>query len=344
MNARVRESINAMVVGVGRFGKHHARILSQLNRRNQSNIPRIDRLIVSCTGMDQARQAAAALKRDHRIAVSDIVPTVIRDVSDFNNVLSTYSPRFIAITARDKTKGDAIHADYALTAIKHGGVLCEKPFSSADGNGSSLIPLEKLMTSPHANGFGLELPMAVVFNELKLLPEIYQRLSNTRSIRFYWHGPTRTNLELVDDLALHPWSLLPEDLEARIIEVVSESKRAVIRLQLRYPESHRHTDCLMTLYRGGTFRAIECRDLTVSFRINAGNVDIIQLPTTPNQHSADNETREVLLRTVENPLEHHIISVLRQKPIVGLERTYRSQYFLEALHGYTRKDAFFRLT
>ena len=344
MIAQIRDSINALVLGVGRFGRHHARILSQLNRKNQADVPRIDRLIVSCTGMERARQAATVLRRDRGVSVSDIIPVVIAHAWELKEVMARYSPRFVAITARDKTRGDTIHGDYARIALQYGMVLCEKPFASATGNGTSLIPLKKLTADPKADGFGLELPMAVAFKELRRLPNLYQRLLKARLIRFYWHGPTRTNTELIDDLVLHPWSLLPEDLEAQLIKVDSQPKQAFIHLQLLNPATRKKAVCFIALYRGGTFRAIEFEDITVSFRVNAGDVELFQLATTPNQPNEEYNSQGTPLLTVENPVEQHIVNALKRKPIVGLERTYRSQFFLEKLHGHQGGETTFRLT
>ncbi len=65
--------INALVIGVGYFGRHHARILSELNARGLATLPVIEKLIVTRTRLDRAKAAAAAIRNSISCSVNTVI-------------------------------------------------------------------------------------------------------------------------------------------------------------------------------------------------------------------------------------------------------------------------------
>ena len=328
------KSFNAAVIGAGGFGRHYARILAQLNHRSLAGVPRIDRLIVTRTRLPQAIDSAAALWENHHPAVDDIIPAEVHNAAQLDALLQTHRPGFIAIVARDPEKGDAIHADYAKQALRYGQVMCEKPFCPATGGSLSLGRLTPLIRPDTQNHFGLDLPMAAVLQNLLNCDETAAAFRQARSMSFFWRAPVKQNTDLINDLALHPWSLIPEFDQYRINRTDINANGAEIDLTIR--RSYGTVSCRIVLQVGPAFRGMQLDQRTWVFFNRRFNVQIVAVdcPLTTAVRVERPEALGEPVMEIDNPLEQHLLALLRGRPVVNLSRTLQSQLFLEKLFDF----------
>jgi hypothetical protein len=328
--------ISALVIGVGEFGQHYADILSRLNSRGLPHVPPIDRLIVTRTQFASAERLAESLQQNAGCSVKEVVAAEASGVEHVRDLLKDYHPGMIAITAKDKNLGDTIHAHYAAQATKYGIVLCEKPFCNANGDGSSLQYFHSLKRSKYSGLFGLELPLTVVAGAMMQIRDLRNLLLNASRYEFLWQARDRGDNNVIDDLVLHPWSLIPSQFKAKQIEVLDQGNQADIRVNLQDSNSRQRVTCRILLKAGGNFRGMVIDDIVVSIITEGRLTKLVQVHGSLNDAVLSQNTPvkgDVLLQ-VNNPLEQHIMAALRRKPIVGLSRTYESQLFLEQLRGY----------
>lgn len=329
-------AINALVLGAGRFGRHYVRILAQLNSRHYTDVPRIGKLIVTRTTQAGARDVVNAIDTGTRKSVEAVIAEKVADAQDLKRLLERHRPGFIAIVARDRVTGDSIHARYARIALSHGAVLCEKPFMPATGDGASLAALKSIKAETCPHPLGLELPMAAVAHQIQRDPYIARAANKAGSIRFVWESAVRGAVDLVDDLVLHPWSMLAPEYDICVTNILKRETRADIQLQLTHRHNGHRLPCNIQLAKGGHQRYMILDDVTLVFRSDGPWVRVFQVESPaldsaalqPKMESA----REVL--AVYNPIEQHIVAMLRRHPIIGLDRIIQSQLLLEHLHGY----------
>ena len=328
--------INVLVVGVGYFGRHHARILSELNAKGPASLPIIEKLIVTRTRLDRAKSAAAAIQNSINCSVNAVVGAEVGDIQQLISVLEQYHPGFTSITARDKERGDSIHADYAIQALKFGAVLCEKPFSHASGDGSSLRYFQELQACSNAKIFGLELPLAVVARDFLKDPHLGKTMMRTDRLEFYWEAWDRGEKKIIEDLVLHPWSLIPADFTVEIQRIDERGTGADLSLRLYNRKTKKNLPCRITLRIGAGFRGLQVDDMAIGIKSSASGIQLITLNQSLNQAAKtgiQNLNGQIIL-AVDNPLEQNIVAALCHRPIVGLKRTHESQLFLEMLRGY----------
>ena len=328
--------INALVVGAGGFGLNHARILSQLNHKKAPQVAHIDKLLVSRTDIDRARQVAEMLEHGQSLSAGRMVPVKIDSVARLVDILQAFQPQFIAICARDKTSGDNIHAEYTLRALPYGAVLCEKPFSEAAGNGTSLKIFDSLYKHQNAKQFGLELPMAVVARDMQQNDFLQNLFSHAKQIKLFWAADVLRQSILINDLALHPWSLVHPFFHIDLRKVEVSGKQAQIHLRLRHRQSGQSAAGSITLKNGGRIRAMEIDDQPIIFQSLTDQVRLIRPDRAikkPEQIKTEQIKGEVLLK-VNNPLQQNIIALMQHRPLVDIKQTYESQLVLEMLHGY----------
>ena len=335
------DKITALVVGAGGFGTHHARILACLDYKAEPDLPVIDTLAVSRTTLKAAELLAESLSRDDRCTAARIVPVHIDSISELRRVLAEMSPQFISICARDRKEGDTVHASYARAALPFGSVLCEKPFSEATGDGRSSALCRALFEEENAERFGLELPLAVVVRKMLNNDQIRKRFDRAKQVKILWAADIPRKHMIVNDLALHPWSLLYPVFDIAVSHVENNKPSARIDIGLKHRRSGRQIDGRIVLAGSGNLRGIEMDGTTIVFEVTAEGMNLVQTEESLNQIARMTGGRipgEVILR-VENPLKQNILAALRQQPLVGLEDTCAAQLFLEKLHGYFPPDA-----
>ena len=328
--------INVLVIGVGYFGRHHARILSELNAKGIAALPVIEKLIVTRTRLDRAKAAAAAIRNSISCSVNMVIGAEVGNVRQLISVLEQYHPGFTSITARDKERGDSIHADYTIQALKYGAVLCEKPFSHAGGDGSSLRYFHELQTCRNAKLFALELPLAVVARDILKDRHLGKTMMQADCLEFYWEAWDRGEKKIIDDLVLHPWSLIPATFTVEIRRVDDRGTGADLSLDLYNRQTKRNLPCKITLNTGAGFRGLRIDDMVIGFKSEASGIQLIKLNQPLNKAAKSgiqNLNGQVIL-AVDNPLEQNIVAALCHRPIFGLRRTHESQLFLETLRGY----------
>ncbi|MBW2193252.1 MAG: hypothetical protein JRF27_05630, partial [Deltaproteobacteria bacterium] len=252
-------------------------------------------------------------------------------------LLKKYRPQFTGIAALDKDIGDTIHAIYTAHALKYGPVLCEKPFSNAAGDGDSLAYFEGLFKYDNAALFGLELPMAVVMRDMMQNRELESLLTKAKHFEFRWETMVSSSSNIINDLALHPWSLIPEHYTIRSADVDDRTTKADVTLHLYNEISGLNATCKMALRAGGTFRGMSIDGHAIVIRSEGTTLKLIEIntPLEAAASSGDPDCSGPVLLTVDNPLKQNILAVLRKDPLVKLKRAYASQLFLEMLHGYT---------
>jgi hypothetical protein len=210
-------------------------------------------------------------------------------------------------------------------------VLCEKPFSAAQGDGSSLTLLDDLLKHPQAHRFGLHLPMAVVLQAMQKHNRLGPLLENAAKLYFLWQKQGAKG-GLVNDLAPHPWSLIPHPTSISVQRFYGHGQ--AMNFDFRWqPSTSRHTRTgRLTLQTGGNFRGMCIDTAVIQFRFESGELQVLELDTSWQEVLVGPLNRinvEVLLR-VQNPLQQHILSLLKGRPLVDMQYTYHCQRFLES--------------
>jgi hypothetical protein len=313
------DSGTVMVVGAGRFGIHYPRVLFELSTEARFGL---ERLVITRTHLSAARQTAAVIARMPGNPFIPVLGIEVADLGQLEQALAQYRPGLICIAARDPQLGDSIHARYTPAALDYGAVLCEKPFSRADDRLAPAI-LRKLMQHPNAAVFGLHLPMVVVREAMLADGRLGPRLRSARRIEFIWekwgHGS-----DLVADLALHPWSLIPqpEDL------CVSGFKNAAARVEIDFETPH--CNGRMILGGEGSFRGMRLDDLVLRFEFAGGILHILECTAgwpdiLEGKYVSESESS---ILSVGNPLKQHICAQFEGRPIVNIGMALQSQLFL----------------
>ena len=331
----MKSKINAIVIGAGNFGQYYARIISKLNNEKLS-IPLIDKLIITRTQLKRAQELASILRKNADCNVNDIIAAKVSSTNHLVKLLEKYQPEFIGIAAMDKVIGDTIHAVYSAHALNYGAVLCEKPFANASGDGSSLKYFIDLFEYEKTGLFGLELPFAVVMKDIMQKKDLADLFMNAKSIEFYWETISSVKNNIIDMLAVHPWSLIPEVYKIESVKVEDRGLTAQIIMNLFNDKTCKNTICKINLKAGGNFRGIMLDNYAVAISTNGTLIKLIELNKSLKDIAGKDEKAlngKVLLE-LDNPLKQNIIAILKNKPIVSLKKTYDSQLFLERLRGF----------
>lgn len=336
--------LTVMVVGAGRFGRNYLNILSKDNSQIPPPLPRIDTLVLSRTNLVSARDTAKAIATASDCTVKHVVGVEIANEGQLRDALSRHAPQLICITARDAALGDTIHAQYAKQALDFGAVLCEKPFSRAKGDDQSIAELKALANHPNAAQFGLELPIAVLGRAMDKDPKLQHKWQKAEMVAFLWQKQGHAGdplSDLINDLAIHPWSLLPPSWQVTVESVQMSHLHIDIAMVLRPDQKQLSPKpCHIRLSIGGQFRGFCLDKCAFQIRFEKGQLQLHELsipwqavisekhvPSTPHT-----------ITTVDNPLRCHIKAALAGKPLVDLQQTYHSQQFLEQIHALLLKD------
>ena len=327
-----------LVVGAGRFGRNYIKVLSGWKSAAPGHGPPVDTLIVSRTRVATAQAMAAEIAAQPACPFKQVVGVAVADEAQLQTALAQHRPDLTCIVARDEVRGDDIHAAYALPALDVGAVLCEKPFCRAGGDGSGLAQARALLRHPRATRFGLELPMFVMARAMIEDPRTGTLLRQARRIDYVWQKPTADN-DLLDDLALHPWSLIPSTWQTTVTQVtpIAGGLEIGLSLQTDGPDG-RVIPATIRLSAGGTFRGMRIDNQPFGFVFAEGRLQLRtyhapwpaliggEIPDPPYQCQM----------AVANPLAQHIQASLNHHPLVDAHQAYRSQQFLEAANRGTR--------
>ncbi len=322
--------VTVMIVGVGRFGLHYARILSRLNQERLPEIPYISRLVVTKTSRESAQRMAGQLAEQAPRACPQIEGAAVRDRASLTAALEQYRPQLICIAASDPVHRHDIHPVYASVALDYGNVLCEKPLCAATGDGASLTAARRLLEHPHGGRFGFELPFSVVSAALADTPRIEKAMNRTGRFSFRWGAAGATPLGLVDNLLPHPWSLLPRFTTPLALHTSRTADGAHITGTLQHQRTGACVDLSIRLSTRRAERSMAVDALVLSFAPADGAVRVAC--RCPGEGCGPASGREAL--TVSNPLRQQIVAALNGKPMVDAQRTYESQCFLEMAKGY----------
>ncbi len=354
---KVSDMATVFVVGAGRFGRNYLNVLAALQQQNRalemrnspnaneshpSRLPRIDTIVLSRTHSAEAEAMAARTALLPACPFERVVGVEVRDLYQLNEALNRYQPDLTCIVARDPQVGDDIHALYAEPALNVGKVLCEKPFQHARGDGTGLNRLRTLLQHPHADRFGLELPMAVLGSAMAEDQRIGAMLRNARQIDFVWEKQAH-GTDLIDDLLLHPWSLIPATWHTAVKQAHATEKSVFLELLLKPDapdqpdQSHRPDDggvrCNIRLSGGGVFRGMCIDAQPFQLIFDQGRLQLweISAPWQDVISGRSDQASRRISAAVENPLAQHIRAALCGNPLVDIHRTYRSQTFLETV-------------
>jgi len=325
-----------LIVGTGMFGRHYVRILSRLADSIPPKPSEITQVILTRTSRRMARETAANLKKD--LAKRAIFIGEKVDSEDtLTTILDRYRPELTCIVAKDPNLGNRIHARYSGLALAAGSaVLCEKPFSEADGSGSSLMAANRLARYGATGRFGLELPFAAVQKQMQTSLHWESRFLEFKRIDFFWGTQTPIQTNLFNELALHPWSLIPDGWSTKALRTRIRANTASVAGILQHDKLSRSVDFRIHLSRANRFRGFQADSRCFGFRMAGTTVELIQLDVSIEEAAPMDPGgwpgRMLLLS--ENPLRQNIIASLRHEPITGVRRTITSQSFLEKIQGY----------
>jgi hypothetical protein len=330
----MKEAIDALVVGAGNFGRHYTRILSRLHQNREKGLPFVKRLIISTTCLESAEKKAWQLNQEDLPFGPEIIPVEIGTREQLLSTLNRHKPDFIAITARDRQFGDSIHETYSLICLDYGKVLCEKPYSETAGDGKSLENFHLLAEHPSVENFGLELPMIPVRKTLLSDDFFREKMRFAKRIHFKWESEN-AGPNIIDNLALHPWSLFPDTWRILSAESdkVTENKRIFLTVQKEGKE--KAIPATIELKEKGSLRQMTVDDWRFSFETRGGVVAVYR--NRMKQVSGESlpaRWKEEPFILVNNPLEQNIIDSICKKPGAGWKKTWESQVFLEMMKGY----------
>lgn len=334
--------INALVVGSGSFvtnphgfGRYYASILASRDD--------VDRLILTRTTMEGADETADYVRHLKTCKAKEVIGAEVHDEQSLKRALEFYKPSFIAIVAKDKDIANDIHHPYTLLALDYGDVLCEKPYVNARGQYGSMFMVkqleDKLEKLKGKHTFGMELPLAVIAKHI-WDEELLKRFETAKRLDFHWNVKGSKS-DIIDNLVLHPWSLIPGDYKIKVeySELLRDGQEAFIKLLLYNPGKKHKVKCEITLKYGGNFTGFAIDDYVIGLKrqgaintvLHLGN-DTMTLERAAEIGNDALKGKELL--TVDNPLEQHIASIINKQPIAGIGVTLRSQQLLEELHVY----------
>lgn len=325
-----------LIVGVGRFGRNYVTALAHL-ARNQTPLPYpIKRVIITRRSARSASDLVQQLQSRIDPLGFELIGQQIQNENQLAQVLKQQRPCLTCITARDPIIGDAIHALYTATAALHGPVLCEKPYSTAQGNGRSLSMLEGLLARRDLI-VGMELPMAVVRHAMEAHLGLKTLFSEAREIVFDWCKQSPGPIDLITELFLHPWSLIPSEYSLTLKAVHNGKRQATVRAFLKrskHPLS-KPIPCLFRFQTGSQQRTlrIDQRQFAFDYRNNQLYVSILDL-AVGNHRQGIPTPPETSSIAVANPLAQHLLAMLQKRPIVNLNQIHNAQMILEQLFGY----------
>jgi hypothetical protein len=290
----------------------------------------VKRLVLTRTRREPARHLAEQILSNPACTVPEIIGIPVADPQDLAAATKRFSPDLTCITATDPEMGDAIHWIYAETALRHGGggLLCEKPLCPTTGDGQSLSAVRRLRRAGGSGRFGLELPMGVVRRRMETDADLGSRLKAARRLSFFWSTTNRRRADLIDTLALHPWSLIPEPLSPERLECRFGSGRMNIAGRLRNLKTGAFVALEMTLCDGGNRRTMTIDESLFTFFSRGPTVSILAEEGDPQRETAGARL------TVDNPLRRNIAASLDGAPVTGLLRTEAAQRFLEMAKGW----------
>jgi hypothetical protein len=319
-----------LVVGVGRFGSHYARILSGLRADRCAGVPALERLVLTRTRREPSRRLAEEIRSDPNCTAGEVIGVPVADHQALAAVVKRFSPDLTCITALDPETGDAIHGTYAETVLRNGkgSLLCEKPLCPTAGDGKSIWAVRRLERAGGSERFGLELPMAVVRRQAETNPELSRRLTSARRLCFFWSTTAPLRADLIDTLALHPWSLIPEPLTIERLESRRGSGRCDITGRLRNRQTGAGVALAIALCGGENVRTMRIDESLFTIASRGPTVSILPEPTDAKSGSAHP------LLTVQNPLKQNIVASLSGTPITDLVQTEAAQRFLETAKGW----------
>ena len=326
-------SSRVVIVGAGRFARNYLRSLTELYQNHGDCPDARPTLILTRTRISSAKALVAEFSHSREPYPLKLAAAQVCNRHQLQRLLLDCLPRLTCITARDPKSGDRIHATYSLLALDYGAVLCEKPFTVARDAEASQAAIDQLANHPQAGRFGLELPMAVVKEALLDHPFWGEKLRKAREIDFLWQMQ-RTSKDLVSDLALHPWSLIPASGEVRVERIKSGPAR--IEAWLHWPslaDSGVYGCGRMVLDCGGQFRGMRVDDHALQFRYAYDRLQVLEHRVSweeaPHSKTAAGSARVAL--EVDNPLRRHIAAALQARPIIGCRQTIQSQRFAQSL-------------
>lgn len=298
----------ALVVGTN-FGENAARILSQDYR--------VRKVILSQTTLKGARELAEYLSGlDGRKGM--VFGVQIKNCADMRRVVSDHNPDLTVICTPPDT-----HFQYTEIAIPYSDVLCEKPFTDSIGIPEHADAVRKLRTNGHR--FGLELPMYFVGKELWEKHDLQEKLRKADSLKFVWETGG-SDVDIIDDLLLHIWPLIPLNYSKRKIVGVDKKDRATAHLDLILmdPVTGHRLNCDIDLaYKQNATRGFSIGEEEFEVRKDNNNINSVVARKTG-----------VPIATVDNPLKQHLDAMIERNPIVGIDETYKSQLFLEEAKGF----------
>ncbi|MCP4744739.1 MAG: hypothetical protein GY874_01160 [Desulfobacteraceae bacterium] len=326
-----------LIIGAGRFAVNYINVISGLaDQARKMPMPFFfDHLIVTRTQQAGAETLAGKILHKYSGIWRTVTGCQVINEHQLEKVLERYRPGLICLTARDNNTGDGIHAHYSPKALNYGALLCEKPYSSGCGNGASLVHAQRLREHPHAARFGLHLPMMPVLHAMENHDYLGPVLAGARELEFLWQSETARS-GLINDLAVHPWSLIPTIDPVTIDKVDATASSTGIRFSWNPVSGGGLKTGKILLQTGGLFRGMRLDQLVLRFGFAEGRLAIFREPMSWNKildGNMSSELQEVLI-AVDNPLKQHLLAMINLKPICDVEKTYLSQQFIERLYGF----------
>jgi len=343
--------MRTLVIGGRGFGKHAVRILSGKG---------YDVLASSTTdaGVEELNATHADNPRVEavKIRASAQGGFVSQTKEDLDDVLDEQGIEFVYDASQDRTWGDLIHAFHAEVCLaREIPFLAEKPVCNTDELGRQQFQRMKKWGRNEAytrldGGFGVQLPFAVIAEELKR-NEMYTGLvKGSERITFYWATRTpaserTTDVGIRDNLFPHTVpSFFVDDLiiDSGDVRHTSTEKGETVSF-IAFEDGpnpgrgrRKAVEVTVRMEYGGNFTGI-CFDdsqILAVKREGADNDTIIMAGTERDMFVMDNAGLTVrdglkLCPTIRNPLEINLQRSIEGRPTVPYAKAIKVQYMMQ---------------
>lgn len=317
------------VIGARGFGRWHVNNLAAL-------LDEDDLLIVTTTNVDTAK-ALAEQKMKELMCTVPIIGVEVKDEETLEkNLLSQHDLYLLSNTARDRVIGNDIHASYAMRSAPYvKRMLLEKPFADATGNNESVRQAERFIEQLNIDGplVGMELPFIPVADKIRTDTDLYDRLRDAEHVEMSLVTKGANKGDIINDLALHLWSLLPEEHELVMKKARMDERSAEIVADV-YDLKHNNI-FTYTMHLGYDpvspgFTGIRIDDYIVVIKKEGLNNVVAEVGATSLQEAMEHPERHGrILTEVYNPLRIHLETMFKDAVLFDEEHILDSQMFLE---------------
>ncbi len=324
---------NALVIG-GRkgFGRFGVNILMGLTEKD--GVKPFDNVYVSSTSLDGISEINSRL--NPQLKGVKISPYFYGNPAneEIQKIINENEISFVYDSSQDPTIGDTIHLVHAMSVLGLGvKFMSEKPFANTNLFGSDCFfrnfyfeytknrkNLKQLIS--------MELPLASLSKSI----EESCLLDDAKDVQFFWNtkkpNSTKRKISIIDNLLLHPLSLLSDEELFLSSQVLYNEDSAKIGFA-----NKSGLNFSVSLGYGSNFRGMQINGKYFAVRDFKENGELycsmFELPVKILENAMAYEgPGKQILPSVANPLKQSLVRAIQGKPIIDSDRAVSLQYIL----------------